>query len=160
MEFNPFDAGVEIDLDFIGVKSRVRAVMCDRRISTEELTKRTGVGEDQLVTAFNQIEVGHPEGARVISVVAGGLGVCPNWLLTGMGQCPLTAVGQLIRIAWEYLYRRNVLHEVGKKFVKWLQTRFAQNELGVGNALYRQGVPQSTEDVARLYEKWKDLGQN
>jgi len=160
MEFNPFDAGVDLDMDWVGIKSRLKAAMFDRGVSMQKLSE-SRITLPDLERAFNNIEFGDPEAIRIISEAAVTVGVSPQWVLLGIGNCPLSSPGQLIRIAWEYIYRLGGSFQLGKQFEAWLRGKFS---LGKGEdsprAAYREGLPKSVEDVARLYQQFRrDMNQ-
>ena len=151
-----FDEGVVFDCDVIGVKSRLKAAMFDRNCGMGTLQKRTSITQQQLESAFESLEYGNPEAVRIISVAAEGTQVSPNWVMSGLGENPLSKIGRLIQIAWETLYRMQISHEKGKQFEAWLKGRFGAPDFsGANSERFRKNPPQSSESVSILYKEFE-----
>jgi hypothetical protein len=141
------------DIDYIGVKSRLKAAMFDRNLGIRALQARCGVTQEALERAFDTIERGDPEAVRVLSLAATGIGVAPEWVLGGYGPCPLKPLGRVVRLGWEYVYRNRIAFDVGKQFEAWLRGRFQYRPL-IGNQMYRDRPPQRVEGIAPLFNQF------
>jgi len=152
-----FDDGVPNDVDVFGVKSRMRAAMFDRGITMSALQTRSQVTQEDLERAFATVEIGNPEAFRVLSLTANAIGVSPQWVLMGTGESPLSAVGRIVRLAWEFVYRSGLSVPDGKQFEAWLRGRFGQPAINANgaNELFRNKAPQKLLDIGPLYDNFR-----